>query len=122
MAARKTESTKPTPKSAGPSSAARRKVAARAKRSSGSQVVQGVAVTDQPKHKLVRDSFTIPKTEYTVLGDLKQRAGKLGRPAKKSEVLRAGIASLKAMSDEAFLAILGSVPSLKTGRPKKSKD
>lgn len=69
------------------------------------------------KPKLVRDSFTIPKIEYTVLDELKQRAAKAGAPAKKSEVLRAGIKALAAMSDAAFLATLLSVPALKTGRP-----
>jgi len=75
----------------------------------------------KPKHKLVRDSFTIPKSEYAVLDALKQRAARLTRPAKKSEILRAGIAALSAMADKAFLAVLGSVPSLKTGRPKHAK-
>jgi len=70
------------------------------------------------KHKLVRDSFTIPKSEYTVLEGLKLRAANLARPVKKSELLRAGIAALHAMADKAFLAALNEVPSLKTGRPK----
>lgn len=69
------------------------------------------------KLKLVRDSFTIPKAEYAVLEALKLRAAKAGAPAKKSEVLRAGIKTLAALSDDAFLAALGAVPSLKTGRP-----
>lgn len=71
------------------------------------------------KPKLVRDSFTIPKAEYTVLDDLKQRAGKLTRPAKKSELIRAGVKALAAMSDVAFIAALKAVPAIKTGRPKK---
>ena len=69
------------------------------------------------KPKLVRDSFTIPKAEYTVLDDLKQRAARLASPAKKSELLRAGIKALAAMPDTAFLAALGAVPAIKTGRP-----
>ena len=69
--------------------------------------------------KLVRDSFTIPKEEYAVLANLKQRAGQLGSPAKKSELLRAGIKALAAMQDVAFLAALKVVPSIKTGRPAK---
>ena len=72
------------------------------------------------KPKLVRDSFTIPKAEYTVLDDLKQRAAKLTRPAKKSELLRAGIKALAALSDAAFLTALEQVPTIKTGRPGKS--
>lgn len=83
----------------------------------------GAPITPAPdapklKQKLVRDSFTIPKTEYAVLDALKQRATQLKRPAKKGEILRAGIAALKDLPDTAFLTALNAVPSLKTGRPK----
>ncbi len=71
------------------------------------------------KPKLVRDSFTIPKDEYAMLETLKQRAGRLSSPAKKSEMLRAGIKALAAMPDATFLAALKAVPSIKTGRPAK---
>ena len=71
------------------------------------------------KPKLVRDSFTIPKTEYVVLQALKERAERLTRPAKKSEILRAGVAALAAMSDLAYLQALAKVPAIKTGRPGK---
>ena len=75
---------------------------------------------DKPKKpKLVRDSFTIPKIEFTVLQDLKQRAGMGGAAAKKSEILRAGIKALAAMNDAAFAAALAAVPPIKTGRPAK---
>ncbi|MBP8062128.1 MAG: hypothetical protein KAY33_04910 [Polaromonas sp.] len=69
------------------------------------------------KPKMIRDSFTIPKPEYLVLDVLKERAGKLARAAKKSELLRAGIKALAAMPDAAFLAALAAVPTIKTGRP-----
>jgi len=76
---------------------------------------------DKPKKpKLVRDSFTIPKAEYAVLDELKQRAATLGAPAKKSEVLRAGIKALAQLPDAAFRAALAAVPAIKTGRPGKS--
>lgn len=74
-----------------------------------------------PKIKLVRDSFTIPRAEYEVLDVLKARLVKLTRPAKKSEVLRAGIAVLAALNDTALCAALDAVPAIKTGRPKKAK-
>lgn len=73
------------------------------------------------KPKMVRDSFTFPKTEYAVLDALKLRAAKLGKPAKKTEVLRAGIKAIAAMTDAALLAALQAVPALKTGRPAKAK-
>ena len=91
---------------------------AAAKASSAPAAVPALAL--RPKAaKLVRDSFTIPKNEYLVLTSLKDRAAQLKRPTKKSELLRAGVAALGAMSDRAFLAALGKVPSLKTGRPKE---
>ena len=73
----------------------------------------------EKKPKLVRDSFTIPKAEYSVLEELKQRAGKLGSSVKKSELLRAGIKALAAMADAALLSALKAVPAVKTGRPAK---
>jgi hypothetical protein len=72
------------------------------------------------KPKLVRDSFTIPKEEYEVLATLKQRCVALARPSKKSELLRAGIKALAAMSDKSLLAAVQAVPSIKTGRPKQA--
>jgi hypothetical protein len=73
--------------------------------------------TKAKKPKLVRDSFTIPKAEYTVLDDLKLRSIALAQPAKKSELLRAGIKALAAMSDAALQTALRAVPTIKTGRP-----
>ena len=73
------------------------------------------------KPKLVRDSFTIPKDEYVVIDALKIRAGKLGQAVKKSELLRAGVKALAAMSDIQFKVALSNVPTIKTGRPKNSK-
>jgi hypothetical protein len=72
------------------------------------------------KAKMVRDSMTMPKAEYAVLDTLKLRAIKLASPVKKTELLRAGIKALAAMTDASFLAALKAVPSLKTGRPSKS--
>ena len=73
----------------------------------------------ESKPKLVRDSFTMPKAEYTVIEQLKRRALVLERPTKKSELLRAGIKALNALSDAALLAALQAVPIIKTGRPKR---
>lgn len=84
-----------------------------------------VAKTDKakvektPKLKMERDSFTMPKAEYAQLYVLKDRLMKLGQPAKKSELLRAGIMQLNAMTDAALKAAMSKVPAIKTGRPKK---
>lgn len=71
------------------------------------------------KPKLVRDSFTIPKLEYLKLEELKHRSVKLGTSIKKSELIRAGILALTAMSDANFLKVTKAVPAIKTGRPAK---
>ena len=81
-----------------------------------------VTTAKAKKTKLVRDSFTIPKNEYVVIDSLKKRAiAAASQAVKKSELLRAGIKALAAMSDEQFKAALSHVPPIKTGRPKKSK-
>ena len=72
------------------------------------------------KPKLVRDSFTMPKDEYAAIQTLKTRSLALAQPAKKSELLRAGIKLLAGLSDKALLTALKAVPTLKTGRPAKS--
>ena len=77
---------------------------------------QAAKPVKEAKSKLVRNRFTILKAEYGVLGELKQRARKLARPSKRSELLRAGIKALAAMTDSAFLATLKSVPAIKLGR------
>lgn len=79
------------------------------------------SVQKTKKSKLVRDSFTIPKNEYVVLDSLKARAIAGGQAVKKSELLRAGIKALAAMSEIQFKAALSNVPPIKTGRPKKTK-
>ena len=71
------------------------------------------------KPKLVRDSFAIPKIEYEVLDKLKKRAASLQRTVKKSELLRAGIATLDRMGADELLAALNAVPAIKIGRPAK---
>ena len=81
-----------------------------------SKVFESIKPEKAKKPKLVRDNFTIPKVEYVVLEALKQRATRLNRPVKKSELVRAGIKVLAAMHDTVFLATLELVPPIKTAR------
>lgn len=71
------------------------------------------------KPKLVRDSFTIPETDYALFATLKQRALKAGVEVKKSEILRAALAVLAKLDDAEFVKAIGLVERIKTGRPKK---
>lgn len=70
------------------------------------------------KVKLVRNSSTIPSDEYALLDQLKQRELSFGRPARKSELLRAGIKLLFSLRDAALLRALKTVPGIKAGRLK----
>lgn len=79
------------------------------------------AKANPKKVKLVRDSFSLPKSEYTTLEALKKRAMTMGISAKKSELLRAGLMWLNGASDSALKAALTAVPTLKTGRPAAEK-
>ena len=106
---------KAAPQTASPAATVPKAAAAPAPDSAPKPAAEKPAKPKKPK--LVRDSFTIPKSEYTVLDDLKQRAVRLSSPAKKSELLRAGIKALAAMPDAAFLGALRAVPAIKTGRP-----
>ena len=65
--------------------------------------------------------ITMPKGEYAMLSHLKQRGLSLAHPAKKSELIRAGISVLAALSDVDFLAALKALPAIKTGRPSKAE-
>jgi hypothetical protein len=73
----------------------------------------------QPKEKLVRDSFTMPRADFALIAQLKERALGFQRPVKKSELLRAGLQALAALNDEVLQAVLAQLPQIKTGRPRK---
>ncbi len=90
------------------------------KKAAEQEVIAGKAVKSG-KVKMERDSFTMPRDEYAQLAALKARLLALGQPAKKSELLRAGIKLLAAMTDLRLKKAMADVPVIKTGRPKKKK-
>jgi hypothetical protein len=67
--------------------------------------------------KVIRDSFTIPMDEYELISQIKKRCMKAGISANKSEILRAGLASLNEMSDRELTQAFGRLVRVKTGRP-----
>ena len=85
-----------------------------------------IPATPSPKHdkprklKVVRDSFTMPEDEYAHIAAIKARCLAAGVSVKKSEVLRAALASLSQLSDTALTATISKVAPIKTGRPAKS--
>ncbi|MGX6998497.1 hypothetical protein [Caballeronia sp. KNU42] len=72
------------------------------------------------KEKVVRDSFTMPKSDYDKIGLLKQKCLANGVHVKKGELLRAGLLILERANLEQLTAAVAAVETVKTGRPGKS--
>ena len=77
------------------------------------------AAKPKAKEKLVRDSFTMPRSDFELIALLKERALTFKRPTKKSELLRAGLQALAGLNQKQLQAALDGLPLLKSGRPKK---
>lgn len=69
--------------------------------------------------KLVRDSYTMPESEYQAIGTVKRASLKAGFEIKKSEILRIGVQLVQQMKLDDLKDALQLLPRLKTGRPKK---
>jgi hypothetical protein len=113
---------RPARKAAGPAPSAKK--AARRSRAIGSGTVSveaapTSAAVARTTEKLVRDSFTMPRSDLRLIEQLKARAIAFHRPAKKSELLRAGLHALAVLTDEQLRAGLDALTPLKPGRPKK---
>jgi len=112
--------TKPTVKSVvKPSAKAAAKVAPR--KPAANAPPEPASKPVKAKAKLVRDSFTMPQADFELIAALKARAIEFRRPAKKSELLRAGLQALSALNDAALRAALDTLAPLKPGRPKKAE-
>ncbi|CAN0617440.1 conserved protein of unknown function [Burkholderia multivorans] len=104
--------------------------AAKKKRANGAEAAAEKATTEkaapetktkrQKKEKVIRDSFTMPKSDYEKIAALKQKCLEAGVSVKKSELLRAGLLMLEAAADKRLLAAVEAVETVKTGRPAKS--
>jgi len=73
------------------------------------------------RQKPVRDSFTMPEADFSLVATLKARAMAAKRETKKSELLRAGLHALAAMSGATLVAALQALEPIKTGRPKNGR-
>lgn len=71
------------------------------------------------KDKVVRDSFTMPQSDYEKIAVLKKKCLDGGVSVKKSELLRAGLLMLESAAPKRLLAAVSSVEAVKTGRPTK---
>jgi len=101
-------------------SAAPAKAPGAAKKNIPARATKAAPVENKPaKTKMVRDSFTMPETDYAQLEELKKRCLHAGVHVKKSELLRAGLLTLSRLSDNALVRAVDGVEKLKTGRPAK---
>jgi hypothetical protein len=69
------------------------------------------------KEKVVRDSFTMPKSDYAKIASLKVKCQKNGVHVKKSELLRAALALLDAAPEKRLIRVIKALETVKTGRP-----
>ncbi|MEX3924890.1 hypothetical protein AB4Y36_12785 [Paraburkholderia sp. BR10936] len=74
------------------------------------------------KDKVVRDSFTMPKTDYQRIALLKRKCLEAGVAVRKSELLRAGLQLLEAAPQKRLLAAIEALETVKTGRPAKGDE
>jgi hypothetical protein len=72
------------------------------------------------KVKVVRDSFTMPQSDYAKIGEFKELCLKDGMHVKKSELLRAGLHALSKLSTAQLKLALSGLEKIETGRPKKN--
>jgi hypothetical protein len=71
------------------------------------------------KVKVVRDSFTMPQSDYDLIAALKEKALKAGLQVKKSEILRASLRTFSDLTAAQLKRSIAGLEKIKTGRPKK---
>jgi hypothetical protein len=70
-----------------------------------------------PVGRVIKDSFTMPQSDYDLIAQLKKRVMMAGIETSKSEVLRAGLNALQAMSERELLKVFEGLVKVKQGRP-----
>ncbi len=87
----------------------------------GGGTIDSSKITKPKKHrgKPVRDSFTMPEADFALVATLKSRTLSAQRATKKSELLRAGLHALAAMSTPELIKALNRLEPIAVGRPKK---
>ena len=67
--------------------------------------------------RVIRDSFSLPVSDYAVISALRERALKAGIHANKSELVRAGLRLLQDLKEADFVVAVQRIEKVKTGRP-----
>ncbi|MDO9597859.1 MAG: hypothetical protein Q7J47_09075 [Azoarcus sp.] len=80
---------------------------------------QAAEATKQKPGKVVRDSFSMPKSEHAELKSVRTALARAGRLTTKSEVLRAAVRLLGERSVKELVAVLDTLPVVAKGKGKK---
>jgi len=72
-----------------------------------------------PREKVVRDGFSMPASDYGLIAQVQAASLQAGLAVTKSEVLRAGLHALSAMSLTELKEVLSRVEKVKVGRQAK---
>lgn len=75
--------------------------------------------TKKKREKVVRDSYSLPKSQYAQLKAMRTDLAKTGRIASKSELLRAGLALLFRQSTMAVKELIDVLTPLPRGKRAK---
>jgi hypothetical protein len=76
---------------------------------------------EDKKAKLIRDSFTLPESDYATIKQLKERCLTAGIEVKKSEIVRVALNILAKQTEQKLISAVKALPRIKTGRPKKAR-
>jgi hypothetical protein len=80
----------------------------------------GQATTPSPApEKVIRDGFTMPADDYALIAKLQATGLEVGLAVSKSEVLRAGLHALTALSPDDLRQVFAALEKVKPGRPPK---
>jgi len=71
------------------------------------------------REKVIRDGFTMPASDYSLIAQVQATSLQAGRSVTKSEVLRAGLHALSTMSLTELQEVLSRVEKVKVGRQAK---
>ena len=69
------------------------------------------------RDKVIRDGFSMPASDYALIGEIQAAMLELRVSVTKSEVVRAGLHALKQLNSNELVALFGSLEKVKTGRP-----
>lgn len=74
---------------------------------------------DNHKIKIVKDSFTIPEEEYSLISKCQEKLLNYKKVFNKSEIIRLGLIALNNLKDEEILKLSEGLLRIKTGKPKR---